>query len=493
MILLARFPTMIPVRQDAAPPDIEIPPPAAANIRVYPWFILAACLLLPLTRVVLIEQFPNPLRATALDPDALAPAGGASLGQRPLALDIDGGLRIFGYDLSRTRLPADGALEAALYLARTQPGARRLWPIFFIEDGDGLGWQDPDALPPRWQREPPSTALWPVGQYAQWARRISLAPGTPPGIYTLWGQVYDLDSRTIASVIDSTGSALAPRFELSALEVERPAQPWNLSPPTPAVHDFGPLRLLGFGIDRSALDAGGTLLLSLYWRSNTSISQDVTAQVRLISSAGPAFEMDLPPANAYPTSRWQAGDEWRGQARLRLPAGLPAGAYELSVAVPALGAGEVPLAQIDVSAPPHEYQPVPVAAANGAQFDGVGLLTGYSLTRTTESLSVSLAWQAIATPDEAYNVFIHLQENATGRIWAQSDSGPADWRRPTTGWLPGEFISDLHTLPLPPDLPAGGYTLWAGLYEPRAGGRVPVTGPGATTDLRVALVELTFP
>jgi len=48
----------------------------------------------------------------------------------------------------------------------------------------GLAWQDPNYLPPRWQREPPATPLWPLDQYAQWARHISPLAGTPPGRYT---------------------------------------------------------------------------------------------------------------------------------------------------------------------------------------------------------------------------------------------------------------------------------------------------------------------
>jgi hypothetical protein len=123
----------------------------------------------------------------------------------------------------------------------------------------------------------------------------------------------------------------------------------------------------------------------------------------------------------------------------------------------------------------------------------VGVLTGYTLTRTVEALLLNLVWRAAATPDDSYNVFVHLQENATGRIWAQSDAGPADWTRPTTGWLPGEFIADLHRLPLPADLPAGTYTLWAGLYEPRSGTRAPVSGSNAAPDQRVALGQLQFP
>jgi hypothetical protein len=460
---------------------------------VRPCLILGACVLLPLVRIAVIDRVPNPLRRTDFDPSSVAPAAGASLGQHPLPLEIEGGLRIFGYDLSPARLAADGAFDVALYLARTQPGQRRLVPVFFIEDQTGLTWEDPDYLPPRWQREPPDTPVWPLGQYAQWARHISLAAGTPPGVYTLWGQVFDLDSRTIAAVLDPAGNNLAPRFEVSSLTVDRPAQPWRLNPPAAASHDFGAASLLGYGLDRAAVDAGDTLLLSLYWHSDETLPQDLAAHVRLGGASGTAFEMEMGPANAYPTSRWQPGDEWRGQARLRVPATLPAGDYDLSVALPDLSADEATLTRIHVGAPPHVYQPLPTANTVGVEFAGVGILTGYSITRTPESLLLNLIWRATATADESYNVFVHLQEDATGRIWAQSDAGPADWTRPTTGWLPGEFIADVHRLALPADLPAGKYTLWVGLYEPRSGRRVSALGPGVAADQRVAISQVQFP
>jgi hypothetical protein len=176
-----------------------------------------------------------------------------------------------------------------------------------------------------------------------------------------------------------------------------------------------------------------------------------------------------------------------------LPATLAAGEYDLSVSLPGLGGGEAPLTRIHVGAPTHLYQPLPVAHPVNAEFAGVGVLTGYTLTRTPQALLLNLAWRATATPEESDNVFVHLQENATGRIWAQSDTGPADWTRPTTGWLPGEFIADPHRLALPADLPAGTYTLWAGLYEPLSGARVPVSGPEAAPDQRVALGQVQFP
>jgi hypothetical protein len=125
-----------------------------------------------------------------------------------------------------------------------------------------------------------------------------------------------------------------------------------------------------------------------------------------------------------------------------------------------------------------------------AAFEGVGLLVGYSLTQTDAALTVTLAWQATATPAGSYHVFVHLEGEA-GRIWAQSDGAPAGWSRPTPGWMAGEYILDEHRLALPADLPAGTYSLLVGLYDPQSGARVPATGPNASPDGRVTIGQVT--
>ena len=73
----------------------------------------------------------------------------------------------------------------------------------------------------------------------------------------------------------------------------------------------------------------------------------------------------------------------------------------------------------------------------------------------------------------SYAVFAHLLD-AQNRIAAQHDGLPAGWTRPTTGWLPGEVIADVHELALDANLPPGVYTLEVGLYNPETKVRLPV-------------------
>jgi hypothetical protein len=53
---------------------------------------------------------------------------------------------------------------------------------------------------------------------------------------------------------------------------------------------------------------------------------------------------------------------------------------------------------------------------------------------------------------------------------------------PTTLWQPGVPLLDKHVVPLPPDLPAGSYSLLVGWYDPESGARLPLaSGEDALT------------
>jgi hypothetical protein len=56
--------------------------------------------------------------------------------------------------------------------------------------------------------------------------------------------------------------------------------------------------------------------------------------------------------------------------------------------------------------------------------------------------------------------------DAEDQIVAQVDGPPANGELPIPGWLPGEYLTDTHSLQLPFDLPDGDYRLGVGLYDP---------------------------
>jgi hypothetical protein len=75
-----------------------------------------------------------------------------------------------------------------------------------------------------------------------------------------------------------------------------------------------------------------------------------------------------------------------------------------------------------------------------------------------------LVWRAAQGPTtDHWKVFTHLLD-ARSSVVAQRDAEPADNLRPTTSWRLGEQIQDNYGIAIPPDLPAGQYTLEVGMY-----------------------------
>ncbi|MGQ0601506.1 MAG: hypothetical protein ACT4QE_07395 [Anaerolineales bacterium] len=444
------------------------------------WDLGVLALVLLVLKLTVIDRVPNPLRQTRFDAENVAGM------QTPLRADFAGGLGMYGYDIATRTLPGDGSVDVALYVGKREPNIREFTPVFVLHDAQGLNWIGADAsLPPRWHRAPPPSYNWPDDAYAQWARRVTALPGTPPGDYELKLELIDLSTGAMQSMLDEQGNAIQPRVSFGSVRVTRPAHPFALQPEFIVNGAFGPATLLGYNLDRREANAGDTLALTLYWRSERLMTQDMTARLRVGE-----FDMVLPLVNGYGTREWQVGDEWRGQHRVTLPAALASGAYPLQLEMDGQPGG-YSLGTLIVNAPLRVFEPPAFEYANGTAFDGVGELAGYTLTREGQRVNVRLVWKATTTPALRYSVFVHLGD--ASRVWAQSDSTPAGGARPTTGWLAGEYIVDEHTLAfaLPDELPAGDYALYVGMYDPQSGVRVSIkSGNG---DNRAPIATLTWP
>jgi hypothetical protein len=121
--------------------------------------------------------------------------------------------------------------------------------------------------------------------------------------------------------------------------------------------------------------------------------------------------------------------------------------------------------------PLNQTQPA-VQHRTDARFGSAIRLIGYDLESESSALNLTLHWEVVAVPANRYKIFAHLvSAEDEADIRAQADNDP---RLPTTGWLPGEFLSDRLHVPLPDALPPGSYRLLVGLYDPITGGRLTV-------------------
>ncbi|MBC7224125.1 MAG: hypothetical protein H5T59_07610 [Anaerolineae bacterium] len=195
-----------------------------------------------------------------------------------------------------------------------------------------------------------------------------------------------------------------------------------------------------------------------------------------------------------------------------MPADLPEGEYRLIaglldpetrerwhvVAGTGLGEDFLDLGTVRVQGRPHNFAPHTPQHPASARFGNAIRLVGYDLdaseARPGGAVRLTLHWQAVQTPPEGWAAFVHLVD-ADGRIVTQDDGVPGDGTLPTTGWLPGEYVSQTHTLALSQEAAPGTYRLLVGWYRPEDGARVPLEGgaPAEADALVLAHVRVAAP
>ena len=85
-------------------------------------------------------------------------------------------------------------------------------------------------------------------------------------------------------------------------------------------------------------------------------------------------------------------------------------------------------------------------------------------------LTVAFYWRGERPIEKDCVVFVHLGDGNV--VVAQNDSVPSDQGNPTTAWVPGETVIDLHTIELPADFTPGTYYLSTGMYDVATGERL---------------------
>lgn len=403
---------------------------------------------------------------TPLRRSALGPAGWRGPGE-PLMLDVAGELRLLAYEQSASQLGADERLAVALYWQAQHPLGVVYDFSIDLEDERGLRWSAPGFERPVGWRWLPGTDTWPVDVYMMDTRDLRFVEGAPPGEYLVRLGVVRRDTQQTVAV-----------HTLGRLAVTRPLRdaPPSLEGLQPATVATGERwQLLGSAIDRQAAAPGDAVRITLLARAGEppALDGDGALRLDLVSASGETlFSAVHSVADTYPAERWQPGDLLRTEALQRLPAWTPAGRYTWQVRFaegPSAPVGALDVLELErLWETPAPAWPVNARLGDCCVLVGADLLPADLSLQPGQRLDVTLTWQALAETETSYRVFVHLLDPA-GRLVTQSDAVPAGWTRPTTGWLPGEFVLDPHLLTIPPDASPGLYRLLAGLYTPDGG------------------------
>ena len=398
-----------------------------------------------------------------------------------------GDMALNGFNLSRDRVPAGETFDIGLAWTAVSPPQVDYQSEISLIGPDGLAWSQKGTERPRVFEDAAPTRLWSAGDWGWDSREVTTLTGTPPGIYDIVVTLFDKATLAPTTLVDtSIGQAVGPAAAIGQIEIVNPVDPPEFDPQYPIEQDFPTLglRLLGHNQDRAEVAPGDSVLLTLFWEClDRAVCGEFT--LRLTDETGEtAAEWRLPAVHEEMSpEQWPDHGRLRGQHPIRLPADLPSGHYRLLLE-------EFPLGELTVTAPERQYTPPPLTEQLDVAFttaDGAAIATLVGIAADSPSslgscsahafpaplppCAIPLVWQAETEIPTSYNVFVHLVD-AVGNIVAQSDAVPANWTRPTTGWLPGEYVIDTHALMLPAELPPGPLSLRVGLYDPQTGARL---------------------
>jgi len=419
---------------------------------------------------VVLPRFNTPLFGKRLSGETLSGV------QHPASVGFEGEIRYLGYQ-GPTQIRADQGFELVQYWkAEHKLGVPYAFAARVVDDQDH-SWNLPSDRPFNYAGYQGSEG-WTTDVYLRDSFLMRLLPGTPPGHYWLEVNVYRSDNSL--QLVPAPGTLTGPDpawARVGQIEVLPPASeavPADAAVDTARSTPVGAgLALAGWSLPQSQIMAGDMARVTLLWKSSQTQTGSGAFQAQLRDNSGQAIANYpvAPGGPNFPLDQWPSTALVRDQLDWRVPSSVPTGSYAVILLH---DQGTIDLGQLHVSAPRHQLEP-PTLSITVNQAIGFARLVGYSpgATQLTpgDTLSLSLVWQATADTADSYRVFVHVRD-AAGVPVAQSDSVPANWQRPTSGWVPGEFIVDPHDLTLPPGTPAGDFSLVVGLYKPSDGSRL---------------------
>ncbi|HZY43263.1 MAG TPA: glycosyltransferase family 39 protein [Anaerolineae bacterium] len=396
----------------------------------------------------------------------------------PFITQFNGNFLLLGITPSPARVQAGQSSDVVMRWQATASVNSVYTATLELVDGQGEVWSA--GGDPITDQDQLLTPAWPIGHIAEQFFDLSLPREIPPGQYAVRVSIEQSNHSVGLFSPSGTFSGTAPM--LATLQVDRNDQPLTSIGRTieyPFSHTWqNAITLVGFDNGPGVVINGDPWTVNVVWQA---VMANLPKLKVLWQVRGPdnalVYETRLP-LSPYSTTNWRAGEIIGAHYTLRFPAELPNADYHVSLGVidPAgqLSAGgmftpfDVRLLHRDRSfdLPPPQY-PISITFSDpaitliGADYSATTLHAG-------DQLPLTLYWQAAATTDTRYNVFVHF-ETLDGRVITQIDSQPQGSGMPTTSWAPGQSILDVYPFTLPADTPPGAYQIVVGMYNPLDG------------------------
>lgn len=233
---------------------------------------------------------------------------------------------------------------------------------------------------------------------------------------------------------------------------------------------------------------GEAVAVELTWRTIAPVRRSYQVFVQLVGLAGGAGGVNAVPGGGLAaTVRWAPGVVVADRFVVPVHADAAPGVYEVWTGFfqPSTGerlgvtagpdrGGATVVGRVKVPQPPSAPPTTPLGVTYERELvlDGIDVLPS---VMPGDALPVALHWRALTAPTADYSLSLQLT-GAVGVV-AQTD-GPLGGALPTSAWEANERVMTRATIPLPPTLGPGTYTLRAVVYRLGDGSRLQTSAGG---------------
>lgn len=388
---------------------------------------------------------------------------------------VAGELLLEGYNLSQDAVEAGQSFDIDLVWRVVEPPVADYQSNVWLVGPEGMIWSDKETRRPRTYEDTARSRFWLAGQWTWDSREIEVLVGAPPGRYDIVLTLFDRETLQPLTLVGQDGAAIGPNVVIGEIDVTVPDSSAGAIPQFTTDEDIDGLTLIGYNQDRKDASPGEPVLITLFWEKNRENPSpaDVLNLLLKDDSGESVQNWSIPPVRVdYPPDIWPTGTFFRGQQVLRLDPDLKSGSYTFQLE-------DVELGQLRIGELERLFDEPPYDSVLHANFDNLAGLVGLTIEPFDidqgKPITVTIVWRGLAEMPISYRVFVHFV-NERGEIVSQSDADPAGWTRPTTGWLPGEYIVDSHLLGPFTVGESEAYALRIGLYDPATGTRLTSSG-----------------
>jgi 4-amino-4-deoxy-L-arabinose transferase-like glycosyltransferase len=237
---------------------------------------------------------------------------------------LNGEVELLGYSLSASEVRSGDALQMSLFWRALRSMEQDRGLLLQLRDEAGHVWTEATfLLPNEWY----PTTRWQPGEMLRVPYDLLTDAAVPTGRYWLFVNLLDGDGKTL----------LEDGFSIAELRIE--GRERIFTEPVIAFRSRSEIAesvaLVGYEFDRSQVEPGGTLRLTLYWQAMARMERSYSVFTHLLDAEGGIRGQSdgVPCGGACPTTSWLEGEFILDEYEITVGVDAPPGEYQIGVGV----------------------------------------------------------------------------------------------------------------------------------------------------------------